>query len=424
VRESLSRKVNSTLIGLWFLVAEHLRLGSWDLIKGLTGSQDNDIAPRIAMQLVNEASLCQNRIRKKNYITHQGFELLNGLCFLTTDEQAHSLLNNITIKRTSEFQQALSLVRSTLGHYQGETIAIDPHRLPSTTKRVMPMKKKQPDKPSQKMLQTFWAVNTATGQPLGFEIGSTGVNTAKATLDLLSLVDTTHKNALILADKEHFTERLFSNIQQSNQFEYLVPAIYNERIKKIERTLDYTPLWAGYAVAETWFNFTGHSQKYRLIIQREGEMINDYRYKAFLTISDKPAKELLSNIYAERWTIEEFFNFEGDMGFDRASTFNLNIRYAKMSLALLAQAASHQFRQKLSVKNNNWNAKHMADAIFAAIDGDIKVVDDTIIVTCYRAPEGLNLQKNYQNLPQKLSKVGVNPKIPWLYDLKLDFKFK
>jgi len=36
-REALSRKVCGTLVGLWFLVAEHLRLGTWDLIKGYTG---------------------------------------------------------------------------------------------------------------------------------------------------------------------------------------------------------------------------------------------------------------------------------------------------------------------------------------------------------------------------------------------------
>ena len=92
-RESISKKISGTLVGLWFLAAEHLRLGSWDLIKGFTGGNDTDIEPRIAMQLVNEAALCSNRVRKSNYITHQGFEVLNGLGFLVTDEQVHHLLD-------------------------------------------------------------------------------------------------------------------------------------------------------------------------------------------------------------------------------------------------------------------------------------------------------------------------------------------
>ena len=66
----------------------------------------------------------------------------------------------------------------------------------------------------------------------------------------------------------------------------------------------------------------------------------------------------------------------------------------------------------------------MAQAVFTKMDGDIRVKDDTIIVTCYNAPDELNLQNNYQNLPAKLMFEGINPQIPWLYNYKLDFKFK
>ena len=66
----------------------------------------------------------------------------------------------------------------------------------------------------------------------------------------------------------------------------------------------------------------------------------------------------------------------------------------------------------------------MAAAIFNSIDGDIRVKDDTIIVTCYNLPKELDLHLNYQNLPNKLSAEGINPRIPWLYGFKLDFRFK
>jgi hypothetical protein len=156
----------------------------------------------------------------------------------------------------------------------------------------------------------------------------------------------------------------------------------------------------------------------------EGETSGDYVYKSFLTLSGKPATELLSELYLERWSIEDFFNFDGAMGFDRASTFNLNIRYGKMSLALLAQTVTYEFRQKLPKPYNRWNSTHLADSVFTKIDGDIRTKDDTIIVTCYNAPKELNLHKHCQNLPAKLTSEGINPKVPWLYDFKLDFRFK
>lgn len=423
-RESLSKKISGTLVGLWFLAAEHLRLGSWDLIKGYTGCADADIEPRIAMQIVNEAALCSNRVRKANYITHQGFELLNGLGFLVTDGQVHDLLDKHTVSEAQSLQESLAMIRLNNGHYQGGLIAIDPHRIVSTSQRIMPKKKKQPKEPSRKMVQTFFALDTQTGQPIGCGIGSPGANTAQATIDLLGMTGLVNKNAFILADKEHFTEYLIRSIDQDSGFEFLVPAISTERIRKIERSQTYQPKWAGYAVAETMFNFAGHKEKYRLISQREGETTKDYIYKSFLTLSGKPAIELLTEKYQERWSIEDFFNFDGAMGFDRASTFNLNIRYGKMSLALLAQAATYELRKKLPNPYSRWNSTHLADAVFAKMDGDIRVKDDTIIVKCYNAPKELDLQNNYQDLPAKLISEGINPKIPWLYDYKLDFRFK
>lgn len=406
------------------MVAEHLRLGSWDLIKGYAGGDNASLEPRIAMQMVNEASLCKNRVRRKNYIGHQGFELLNGLGFLITDEQVHELLARHTVSEAQSLQEVLSLIRLNRGHYTGDTIAIDPHRIISTTKRTMPKKKKQPNEPSRKMLQTFFALDTGSGQPIGFGIGSSGVNTTKATIDLLNMVNKIEQNTLILADKEHFTNDLVRYIKQDTQFEFLIPVISSKRIQKIERSLNFQSLWAGYAVAKTSFHFAGSKEQYSLLVQREGEVESQYNYKSFLTLSDRPAGVLLSEKYPERWSVEDFFNFDGAMGFDRASTFNLNIRYGKMSLAMLAQAATYQFRQKLPKPYSRWNAIHLADAIFNKFDGAISVKDDTIIVTCYNVPEELKLHQHYQNLPEKLISEGIDPRVPWLYDFKLDFRFK
>ena len=342
---------------------------------------------------------------------------------LVTDEQVHNLLNIHTVAQAKDFQENLAKTRLMNGHYKGEVIAIDPHRIISSSKRIMPKKKKQPTKPSEKMLQTFFAMDTQTGQPIVFGIGSSAEKTINATLKLIGSTKVVSDNALILADKEHYNEEIFKNISNGKTFELLVPAISYEKIKKLERSLTYKYMWPGYYIAGTDMNFANSRKKYRLIVQREGERIEDYSYKSFLTTSKKSGVELLTERYGERWSIEEFFKSGGAMGFDRASTFNLNVRYGKMSLALLAQAAVYQFRQKLPLPYQSWDARHLSDAIFRGMDGDIRVVDDTIVVTCHNAPNEYQLQKHYQNLPKKLAAEGISPKAPWLFDFKLDFRF-
>ena len=406
------------------MIAEHLRIGTWDLVKGLSHGRDDDFAPRFAMQIINEASLCKTRIRSNNYINSQGFNLLNGMSVLASDNHIHDFLDSHTVAQAVELQDSLAIIRNNRGHYSGQNVAVDPHRIISSTKRIAQKKKKQANKTPEKMLQTFFANDSSTGQPICFNIGSSSKNTTRATLELLERVSKIKPKALILADKEHYTSKLFEQTKKDHGFELLVPVISSKRTREIERKIKYSRMWPGYAVAETTFAFSGKKEIFRLLVQREGENKENYTYKSFLTLSDKPAQDLMTKHYGERWSIEEFFNFDGAIGFDKAGTQNLNVRYNKMTLALIAQAASYEFRKKLPQTYKKWNAEHLADAVFSNIDGDIRVEKDTIIVTCYNAPEEFKLKQNYQNLPEKLAKEGIDPKIPWLYNFKIDFRFK
>ena len=128
--------------------------------------------------------------------------------------------------------------------------------------------------------------------------------------------------------------------------------------------------------------------------------------------------------YPKRWHVEELFNTHQALGWKRAGTTNLNIRYGQMTTGLIAQAAIRQFRQRLGEPHGSWDAKHLAHDVFKAIDGDLRVCDDTIVVTLYNAPNADRLRDHYEDLPEKLAAENVPPQIPWLYNFKLDFRFK
>ncbi len=66
----------------------------------------------------------------------------------------------------------------------------------------------------------------------------------------------------------------------------------------------------------------------------------------------------------------------------------------------------------------------MAKDLFRGLDGDVRVNDDTIIVTYYNAPNESRLREHYENLPDKLSQENIDPHLPWLYNFKLDFRFR
>ena len=140
---------------------------------------------------------------------------------------------------------------------------------------------------------------------------------------------------------------------------------------------------------------------------------------------DKRRSRLISyHSYPDRWHVEEFFNANQALGWQRAGTTNLNIRYGQMTLALVAQTVIHQLRTRLGKPYCTWDANHFARDVFFALEGDVRVTHDTIIVTYYNAPNTDQLRSHYEDLPSKLEQENVRPEIPWLYGYKLDFRFR
>ena len=54
----------------------------------------------------------------------------------------------------------------------------------------------------------------------------------------------------------------------------------------------------------------------------------------------------------------------------------------------------------------------------------MRVNDDTIVVTYYNAPNVGQLRQHYEGLPDRLQSEHIDPRIPWLYGFKLDFRFR
>jgi hypothetical protein len=433
VRQLLADKVSGNLVGLWLLVPEHLRLGTWDLVCGWTGQAPNTVQPRLALQLIHEAALCVNGIRQSRSLTQKGFELANGLHFLGSDSALHHLLQAHTVAQAEALQLALGRVRRASGHYSGKLLAIDPHHLRSYTQRQTRRHRHKPDESAVKTSQTFFCLDADTGQPLAFTIGTSARTATQATPGLLRLAEailTPRKGeSTLLADKEHCTVELFNHVAQKTPFELLVPQHATQSLQSRLREIpsqSFSSPWAGLAVATVPFRFLVGQDPYPLhqIVQRCGERSRDYIFQSFLATSAEKSLHAIIEHYPRRWHVEEFFNANQDLGWKRAGTLNLNVRYGQMTMALLAQAAIHQLRQHLALPIAQWDAAHLAKDFFAGLDGDIRVIDDTIIVTYYNAPQADLLRPHYENLPERLARDNVSPHIPWLYDFKLDFRFK
>ena len=433
VRQLLANKISGNMVGIWLLIPEYLRLGTWELLKTWSGMPGGQVETRLAMQLVNESALCVKGIRQKRTLSQKGFELANGLPFIATDPAIHDLLDSHCVAEAQRLQIAIGKIRQTFGHFNGRILAVDPHRVKSYSRRQMVRRQKDPkDSKPSKMAQTFFCLDADTKQPVCFTTASSARTATHAAQELLGLTADILKlggqKPLVMADNEHYTVELFDWIYSKSPFDMLVPMPCNQSVKKAIQTVPdgaFKRHWAGYATTKCRYQMMGSCyEPYHQFIQRKGERQEDYDIKAFLCTNDRDEMEDLSLNYPERWHIEEFFKNYQALGWNRAGTMNINIQYGKMTMALLAQAASFMMRRRIGAPIAKWDADHMAKDFFRGLEGDIRVKHDTIIVTYYNVPNPELMKTHYEKLPKKLTSEGIRPTIPWLYDFKLDFQFK
>ena len=422
----LAEKISGTHVGLWLLVPEHLRLGSWDLLTAWSGIHDpNRIEPRFALQVVHESALCLSGIRQKRSLRLKGFETLNGLPFVATDGSIHQLLDRHTVAEAESLQLALGQLRCAQGDYPGDLVLLDPHRIQTWTQRNVPLNKPKKTASTRKTIQTFFAIDGESGQPLGCGLGSSAVTITQATLPLVERLSAILPGqALLVGDGEHFTLEMLGSLAEHPKFSFLFPMPRRKAVLKEISKLPFVPIWAGYAVAEWEYHLSDSDKTTRVVVQRTGETVENYAYKPFATTSQLPAADLMTVIFPGRWNIEVFFNTEAALGWKRASTLNMNIRLGRLSMGMIAQALIYRLRRKLPPEMQHWTAESIAKKLFSSIDGDIRVKDDTIVVTLYNAPNHDYFKEQYQNLPQKLEAEGIDPRVPWLYNFKVDFRFK
>jgi len=242
------------MVGMWLLIPEHLRLGTWDLLRRWTGQATAEVWPRLAMQMVHESALCLTGLRQKRTLSQQGFEVSNGLPFVASDWAIHDLLDAHTISEAQNIQIMLGKLRYALGHYQGEVVGIDPHRVQSYSKRHMVRRKKDPHSVPSKQIQTFFAIDVDSLQPICLTLGSSSRTVGQETPLLLQMVadilQPINHRPLVLCDAEHYVLDLLANVPRSLPFDLLVPMPMQKGTKASLLAIPddaFTRHWIGYA---------------------------------------------------------------------------------------------------------------------------------------------------------------------------------
>jgi hypothetical protein len=425
VRQLLADKATGNLAGVWLLAPELLRLGAWDLVCSWTAQRPDRAGPWLALQLIHEAALCTTGLRQRRSLNQPIFELANGLPFLAADTAVHDLLGARSVAESQGLQVALGKLRRASGHFPARVPAIDPHRVRSFSKRPMHRHRDHEAGRPTKVTPTFFVLDADTHQPVCFTTGTAARTATTAAPELLGLaaqvLDTRPGETPVLADAEHFTAELLDRVRMETHFDLLVPMSDQKSLRAGLQALQpevSRRRWAGYATTKLAYTpKKSEAGPFYQYVQRMGERPEEYAFPSFLCTRDGDEVEELTGDFPKRWHVEEFFNAHQALGWNRAGTCNLNIRYGQMTLARIAQAAIDQLRKRLAPPAAGWDAKHLAKAYFAGLEGDVRVEAETIVVTYYNAPGRRRPPTGVRGPARPTQRPGdrpANPRAVWI----------
>jgi hypothetical protein len=186
VRQLLADKIRGTMVGLWLRVPAHVRLGTGDLCCGWTGHPPPRLEPRVALPWVHEAALCVSGVRQQRPLSQKGFAWLNGLPCVVSDMAVHQRLGAHTVAAAQQLHIPLGLLRRASGHFCGPLLAIEPHRVRSSSKRQMRRPRTDNEAKPTKVAHTFFVLAAATHQPVCCTTGSAARTGAQATPERLA----------------------------------------------------------------------------------------------------------------------------------------------------------------------------------------------------------------------------------------------
>ena len=162
------------------------------------------------------------------------------------------------------------------------------------------------------MAQTFAVLEADTAQPVCFTTETSARTVSQATPALLELahamLQPESSGVLVLADAEHFTQELLTQVHQTTQFDLLVPMPMQPAVRKHLALLPpecFMRRWAGFATATLPFQLPhAHTNPFVQFVQRLGEHPDEWTFKAFLATADDDEADALTRDYPTRWHIE------------------------------------------------------------------------------------------------------------------------
>ena len=421
----LKRGLTTTSAGGLFFIPYLLQIASHNLAESLGPTKQEGLPnERIALGIVFESIFgYTNGIRSVDSVSRADFGLLSGLPFLVSPSTQYRFLQAIPVKDALALQASLGKRLVCLGQVTpGFAVNIDGHNLKTYSRKAMKRSFITQEGRYGKAIRTFYTQDQKSKKPLIAIAAYSGTTVSQVTHKLAGLTrDVLGQDFLMVADKEWYCGQLIQQLHKSHGVTVLTPV--KRSPKRIEE-FDAVPLdkydstvWGN--VAALYTNMTNFDGPLRMLLKKQP----DGKYFALITPARDMTADTAMPTYTKRWRIETFFENNSFLGINRLPSLNLNTIQTILSLRLLAFHVVDNFRYDLGPAYRNKTPELIHREFIDGVQGRIQLRGDFIEVSVYGFEHEAAAASILSNLDAKLEHAGVDPRIPWLGNRRLRFKF-
>jgi hypothetical protein len=421
----LKRGLTSTSIGGFFFIPYLLQLKAYDLLRAMGPPKLEGIPKEsLALGILFESIFGYTAgIRAIDSVSKIDFGLLAGLSFLPSVSTQYRFLQGISVKEALTLQVGLGKRLVELGQVMpGLPINVDGHSVKTYSRKEMKLSFLTKEERYGKAIRTFYAQDQQSKKPLIAMAAYSGTTVAQITHKLTELTkDILGREFLMVADKEWYCGRLIQELHKHYRISVLVPA--KRSPKRLEEfaavpleQYDQTVLGNIATLYTTMKDFNG---PLRMFLKKQP----DDKYFALITPAVEMTADLALPTYTKRWRIESFFDENHFLGVDQLPSLNLNAIQTMLSLRLLAFQVLDNFRHDLGPEHCHKTPELIHRDFVDGVQGRVQLHDDVIIVSVYGFEHQSAVAAIFSNLDAKLIAANVDPRIPWLGNCRLQFKF-
>lgn len=421
----LKRGLTSTSAGGFFFIPYLLQLNTHQLLSNIGKPKTKGIPKeKLALGIVFESLFGYTKgVRSIDSVSKVDFGLLSGLPFLPSPSTQYCYLQNITTHDSLNFQVKLGKQLLKLGQISsGNPLNIDGHNIKTYSRKEMKRSFITQEDRYGKAIRTFYVQDQVSDKPILAMASYSGTKVAHVTEKLAVKAKEIYQNELIfVADKEWYCGKLIEDLFKKHAVSILTPVKRTKnRIAEFESIplKEFEKTYLG-NIAAIYTVMTNYEGPLRMFLKKQP----DNTFFALITPQEEMGKENAMCYYTKRWGIEGFFNENHFLGVDQLPSLNLNAIQAMLSFRMLAFQALDNFRHDLGVEYKTKTPKSIYRMFIDGVQGRLQLKGNTITVHIYGFEHENAVAAILTNMNSKLERANIDPRIPWLGNRCLEFKF-